>query len=465
MINIKNYGFPGFDNNKNYEGIPARITAVHRERYEIICEHGEGFAKLKTGVYYVQNESFPTVGDFVLLQYENAGDSLIIKTLERKSFFARRDPSPGKGEQAVAANFDTVFVITSLNNDFRIGRLERYLTLAWQSGATPVVILSKADLVEDCTAQLLAVDEIAAGVDIIAISSISGQGLDKLEPYLRPGKTTVLLGSSGVGKSSLLNALANEKLMEIKEIRENDSRGRHTTTHRQLFMLPSGAMIIDTPGMRELGMWNAEEGLSKSFSDVEEILARGCRFSDCRHQTEPGCAIKKAFETGELDSERWQAYLKLQREAQYSQNKETALLNKRRRGKEIAKFQKQLKTEDYRQKPCTESFSCKACGSMILPEGAGSSHRNHCPKCLCSIHSDKKPGDRAALCNGIMDAIGVWVRKNGEWAVIHRCRSCGSLSSNRIAADDNPALLMSIAVKPLALPPFPLNQLEENFND
>jgi len=343
MIDIENYGWEPSMLPEDAAGIPARVTAVHRERYELVCSHGTVFGKLKTAIYYGQGEEFPTVGDFVLIQYEASGDSLIIKTLPRKSFFSRRDPTPGRGEQAVASNFDTVFVMTSLNKDFNVGRLERYLTLAWQSGATPVVVLTKADLTDDYETQIQAVQEITVGVDVIAVSAVNGQGLDRLDPYIQPGKTVVFLGSSGVGKSSLLNALAGEKLMDVKAIREDDSRGRHTTTHRQLFMLPSCAMVIDTPGMRELGMWDVSVGLGEAFSDVEEILSHGCKFTDCHHQTEPGCAVKSAIKDGELSDDRWQNYLKLKHEAKYTDDKIGFMRERQQWHKSLAKWSKNMK--------------------------------------------------------------------------------------------------------------------------
>lgn len=199
----------------------------------------------------------------------------------------------------MAANFDTVFILQSLNHDFNERRLERYVTLAWQSGAVPAVVLTKADLTQDSAEARRRAERLAAGVGVFAVSAKTGEGLAALDGYLRPGKTVVFLGSSGVGKSSLLNALAGEELMETGGIREDDSRGRHTTTHRQLFRLDSGAMVIDTPGMRELGMWDVSEGLSEAFTDVQALLGR-CRFSDCRHQQEPGCAVREALETGVL---------------------------------------------------------------------------------------------------------------------------------------------------------------------
>ncbi|MCL2013934.1 MAG: ribosome small subunit-dependent GTPase A [Oscillospiraceae bacterium] len=343
MIDMKNYGWQPSMLQEDVDGIPARITAVHRERYELVCSHGTIFGKLKTAVYYGQGEDFPTVGDFVFVRYGASGDSLIIKTFPRKSFFSRREPGPIPRDQAVAANFDTVFLMTSLNRDFNVGRLERYLTLAWQSNATPVVILTKADLADEYEAQIQAVQEIAVGIDVIAVSAVTGQGLGIISNYLQPQKTVVFLGSSGVGKSSLLNALAGEKLMDIKAIRENDSRGRHTTTHRQLFMLPYGAMVIDTPGMRELGMWDVSSGLGEAFSDVKEVLSRGCKFTDCHHQTEPGCAVKSAIENGELSADRWQSYLKLKHEAKYTDDKIGFMRERQQWHKSLAKWSKQQK--------------------------------------------------------------------------------------------------------------------------
>ncbi|MCL1829896.1 MAG: ribosome small subunit-dependent GTPase A [Oscillospiraceae bacterium] len=317
MIDIQDYGFEPSMLPVGSDHLPARVTAVHRQRYEIVCKYGFIYARLKSANYYTQNELFPIVGDFVLIQYESSGDSLIVQTLPRKSIFSRRDPGPRPVEQPVAANFDIVFVMTSLNQDLNLNRLERYLTLTWQSGALPVIVLTKSDLVDDYSDQIARVRDVSIGIDVIAVSSVTGYGLDQLKAYLKPRVTTIFLGSSGVGKSSLLNALAGESLMKVNSIREQDSRGRHTTTHRELFMLQTGAMIIDTPGMRELGMWDIGDGLASSFGDVEEILQRHCRFADCKHRTEPGCAVKEALADGELAPERWNNYLKLKREAEY----------------------------------------------------------------------------------------------------------------------------------------------------
>ena len=313
-------------------GIPARIVAQHKERYELVCQYGHAFARLKTKEYYAGTELFPTVGDYVALQYIENGDSQILATLPRRSFFARKEPGPIPRDQAVAANFDWVFLLQSMNQNFNPARLERYLALAWQSGATPVILLTKADLAEDPADYLRRAARVAPGVELHAVSARRGLGLDGLSPYLQPGKTLVFLGSSGVGKSSLVNALAGEKIMTVSGIRETDGRGRHTTTHRQLIRLPGGALIIDTPGMRELGMAEATEGLSETFSDVEQYLGR-CRFRDCRHEKEPGCAVKAAIAAGDLDPARWERYRKLRTEAQ---SHEEALRRKKEWSKTVA---------------------------------------------------------------------------------------------------------------------------------
>ena len=334
----------GFDerNYEKYDGTPARVIAVHKERYKLVCEYGDCYGRLKTREYYMKMEDFPTAGDFVTINYNPSGDSMIVKTLPRRTFFMRKDPNPNKAEQAVAANFDYVFIMQSLNHDFNPKRLERYLTLAWQSGAQPVVILTKADLLENFSDKIATMKLYAMGVPVHAVSSQTGYGLSELDKYFSPRKTVVFLGSSGVGKSSLVNALAGEEIMATNGIREDDSRGRHTTTHRELIMLQNGAMIIDTPGMRSLGMWDVSGGIENAFTDVERFLGR-CKFNDCRHESEPGCAIKAAIESGELARERFESYQALIKEARYSNDKEAFLRNKREWHKSLSKGTKQFK--------------------------------------------------------------------------------------------------------------------------
>ena len=328
----------------------ARITAVYRDRYEFICESGSGYARLKAGAYYSGENSCPTVGDFVLLNLQEHGDSLILKTLPRKSVFTRLDPSSaGHAGQVAAANFDYVFILQSLNHDLNPRRLERYLTQAWETGASPVVLLTKADLTDNPAEMAARTEAAAPGVPVIPISAGTGWGLDALSPYLRPGKTAVFLGSSGVGKSTLVNALAGECLMPTGEIRDDDSRGRHTTTHRQLILLSEkslfpSAMIIDTPGMRQLGMWDSAEGLHTAFEDVERYFPY-CRFRDCGHESEPGCAVRAAVARGELSEERLKSHLKLKREARYIENRNAYLHEHSMQARKRMKERRQRKME------------------------------------------------------------------------------------------------------------------------
>lgn len=348
MNNIKDYGFKPDMIPENKSGTPARITAVHKGRFGIVSDFGEGYAKLKSKEYFYESEVFPTVGDFVLIDYVEDGDSRIVATLTRKTYFSRRDPDKGRGEQAVAANFDYVFIMQSINNDFNPKRLERYLTAARQSKAVPVIILTKADLAKDYLPYILEVSRVAEDTETHIVSAKTGFGLEKLSKYVQKGNTLVFLGSSGVGKSSLVNTLAGEEIMDINGIREDDSKGRHTTTHRQLIMLKNGAMIIDTPGMRELGMWDITEGLSESFADVEKHIQM-CRFRDCKHENEPGCAIRQAIEKGELDPGRFESYLKLKNEAKYSDDSQDYRKQKQQ-------WEKALRTGDKKKKKRKERF-------------------------------------------------------------------------------------------------------------
>ena len=329
MINLEQYGYMG-DVETTNGLIPGRVTELRRELYTLITAQGEVTAVLKGTLYHdaETREDFPCVGDFVLLDYNESGVSRIVKILPRYSKFSRADFSGHKAEyaktileQVVAVNFDYVFIMTSLNRDFRVNRILRYLAQAQGNGGQPVVILTKADLSEDFSQQVDAIKEAAPNIPVHAISSYTGFGIDALNTYLQPTKTVVFLGMSGVGKSSLLNALADQNLMDVKETRKEDtSKGGHTTTHRQLFMLPSGAMVIDTPGMRELGLLDADEGIGAGFTDVEELFSQ-CRFNNCRHQSEPGCAVLAALADGSLKQKHWDEYLKQMRENKFVEAK------------------------------------------------------------------------------------------------------------------------------------------------
>ena len=298
--------------------VPARVVAAYGDYYRVVCDEGECIARKKAGAYHNRPDAIPpTTGDFVALKWNPHGEGRIVATLPRKSRFERLDPSSKRRQaQTIAVNFDTLFFLMSLNQNFSVRRLERFLAAGAASGAPVVVVLTKSDLVdEQQLAEYLAQARAhSGGADVVTISSLTGAGLDQLQQYVQPRRTLAFIGSSGVGKSSLVNALAGEELMPTLEIREWDSKGRHTTTERELVRLSSGALVIDTPGMRELGLWDADAGLSDTFSDIENLIGQ-CRFSDCRHDTEPGCAVKAALAEGTLDAVRWDAYMRLKIES------------------------------------------------------------------------------------------------------------------------------------------------------
>lgn len=321
--------------------IIATVTAVQRERYELNIGTEILYGRLKPAVFYhgAEMQMFPTVGDRVSILRNDGGDSVILKVLQRKSVFMRQNATQGMPDQAVAANFDFVFVTMSLNKDFHPSKLERYLTASWQSGGTPVILLTKADLMEDREHILTQTGKLAPGVETYCISSYTGEGVEKLEKYLATGNTIVLLGSSGVGKSSFVNLISGTERMQTGEIREADSQGRHTTTFKQMFQIPEkiilpdgrvlngGGRMIDTPGMRNLFMGEEAGGIGITFEDIGK-LAMQCKFSDCRHESEPGCAVKKALKDGTLDQRHWKMYLNLQREEAYSKERKQILMRK-----------------------------------------------------------------------------------------------------------------------------------------
>lgn len=318
------------------ETITARVTEVQRERYTLKCSYGEVSAVLKGSFFNTQTD-YPVIGDYVELLYNASGDSVICSVRERKSTFLRANLSGHaagyvktvKG-QAIAANFDYVFIVTSLNQNFNINRIGRYISTTIQGNATPVVLLTKSDLCDNPEEYIKKVKELSPQTMVIAISAVTGTGLEELKPYLTAGTTIVLLGSSGVGKSTLVNTLAGNEIMKVSAIREEDGRGRHTTTHRELFTLPSGVTIIDTPGIRELGMFEAEEGLLETFRDITE-LEQQCKFRNCTHKNEPGCAINAALSNGQLSEKRWGLYLKLQEETAWGRRKAALPPAKKRR--------------------------------------------------------------------------------------------------------------------------------------
>lgn len=303
------------------EGLePARVVAVHRGVYVGLAASGEVNAR-PTGrfLHKATAGEMPAVGDWIAIEHDGQ-NARIHAVLERSTKFARKVAGDETEEQVLVANVDIVFLVSALNSDFNPRRIERYLVTAFSSGARPVIVLTKADLCDDAALRALEVETVAPGTDVVVTSSITGEGFSELTDYAQPGVTLALLGSSGVGKSTIVNALAGRDLQHVKGIR-NDGKGRHTTTHRELFVLPSGALIIDTPGMRELQLWDAETGLDPTFADIA-ALAAGCRFADCAHRTEPGCAVRQASADGTLDADRLAAYRKLERELAYLERKQ-----------------------------------------------------------------------------------------------------------------------------------------------
>lgn len=322
----------------------ARVVVQYKDMYKVITEDGEILAKVSGKLSYFSNSilDYPVVGDWVLLDRINNknGDAIIHNILSRKSYFSRKVAGTRYDKQIVASNIDFVFICMSLNNDFNINRLERYIAVAWDSMATPVTILTKSDLCEDINDKVKQIEDIAIGIDIIVTSSINEDGYDEVKKYIKTGVTIAFIVSSGVGKSTLINKIMDKEVLKTNSISEND-KGRHTTTHRELFVIESGGVIIDTPGMRELGLISAD--LDKSFSNIEE-LEKQCKFSDCTHKNEPKCAVREAIENGALDSERLERYRKLKKEEAYNLSKS------RQQEKQKLKNMHESKVEEKRKK-------------------------------------------------------------------------------------------------------------------
>jgi ribosome biogenesis GTPase / thiamine phosphate phosphatase len=323
----------------------ARVALQHKDAYVLYSEIGELTAEVSGKFRHqaTQAQDFPAVGDWVSVQIRPSEQSATIQqVLPRRSKFSRKVAGAKTEEQIVATNIDTVFLVSGLDHNFNPQRIERYLVLAWDSGANPVIILNKADLCADLKDKLAAVEAIAPLIPILPLSATQQQGLEDLYPYLQPGKTIALLGSSGVGKSTLTNQLLGQDIQAVQTVRSGDQQGRHTTTHRELLRLPTGALIIDTPGMREIQIWAGESSLTETFADVE-AWATQCRFRDCQHQQEPGCAVQAAIAQGMLARSRWLSYQKLQDELHYLTRKQDqrAQLEEKARWKKIHKTLRQ----------------------------------------------------------------------------------------------------------------------------
>ncbi len=335
--------------------IPARIISEHRYSYQVFSQYGELSAKISGKLRYQAGTSgqYPAVGDWVAIKL-NTDESrgVIHAVLPRKSKFSRLAVGGSTEEQVVAANVDTVFIVSGLDGgrNFNLRRIERYLTLAWESGATPIIILNKVDLCNNVEERIREAESVAMGVPVHAISATRHLGLEAVLTYLGRGNTCALLGPSGVGKSAIINALLGSERQEVREVRNSDRRGRHKTTRRELIKLPGAGLIIDTPGMREIQVLGNDDNLNDTFRDIRQI-AEKCRFKNCSHLTEPGCAIQAAIKRGELDDARFQNYQKLQREIEHlaARQDNKARLEEKTKWKRIAMWSKQIKKSKERK--------------------------------------------------------------------------------------------------------------------
>lgn len=308
----------------------ALVMGMKRGIYDLRCRFGETQGTLK-GSFSRKNKDLPVVGDWVLIDYQTGGISLIEALCERKSSFSRTDFSGHAAgyvktvkRQVLAANFDQVFILTSMNRDFNLNRIMRFICLTLQGGGKPVVILTKADLCDNPQTYIHRVEQLTDQAQVFTVSAKTGYGMEAVKSLLKRGETIALLGSSGVGKSTLVNAIAGKEMMKVSVIREKDARGRHTTTHRQMIELPTGVMLMDTPGIREIGMWDAKEGIETAFRDIIHLSAQ-CKFADCKHKKEIGCAVRQAIEEGTLTQERWEIYCQLRVEDEWGRLKSSAL--------------------------------------------------------------------------------------------------------------------------------------------
>ncbi|CAG0928994.1 ribosome biogenesis GTPase / thiamine phosphate phosphatase [Rhodocyclaceae bacterium] len=317
-------------------GTLARVTAELRGEYRLRTAGGEFPAQLAPRLRKGAADRLdrPMVGDWVVVEPVSGGAEVTIHDImPRKTLLARRGAGGGGEVQPIAANVDLVFIVMGLDGNYNPRRLERYLVAARESGAEPVVILSKADLCPDTAERVAEAEVLAHGARVVPVSSLAGEGVAVVREVLAPGVTACFVGSSGVGKSTLVNRLAGEEVMATGAVRERDAKGRHTTTHRQMILLPCGAIVIDTPGMREFGLWQAGEGLAASFPEIAE-LARRCRFHDCSHAHEPGCAVRDALAVGEIDQGRYASYLKLRKEDDEAAARDDVVARQERKGKE-----------------------------------------------------------------------------------------------------------------------------------
>jgi len=396
----------------------ATVSAVLRGHCRLLLDEEEILCPLPAGV-----QAAP--GDRVRLA-PGPGAPRVLEVLPRTSTLWRPSPSSPEKRKLLAANVDLgVVVVTSTQPPLRLGLVDRFLLRLQAGGIRPAICLNKIDLADPDEPESEVLEAYREqGIPVLACSASTGQGIPELRTLLE-GHTAVLLGHSGVGKTSLTAALGGPTRPTAR-LRKGDRRGRHCTTTSNLARLGPGTWLLDTPGLRELGTEDlSTTEIAEGFGDLLQH-AENCRFRDCTHLIEPDCDVRRAVREGALPRFRYQSYQRL---------------------------------VEGEQGESADSFRCARCGEVVPTSGGGTRHRNHCPRCLHSRHLDNRPGDREACCAGVMDPVAVWVRSDGEWALIHRCRECGALSSNRIASDDNEMLLLSLAVRPLSSPPFPLERL------
>lgn len=338
--------FEAFWRGEDWENeVPARVVAQQRKFWRVAGDFGECWAEASGKLRLAADEGadWPAAGDWVVVELHGADTTAVIQeVLPRRSKFFRKSPGKKMEEQVIAANVDTALLVSALDGDFNPRRVERYLAQCWESGARPVIVLNKADACREARGKAAEMERVAIGTAMCVVSARTGQGFYELEEFLKLGQTLVLLGSSGVGKSTIANRLLGQTVQEVQPVRESDSRGRHTTTSRELFVLPSGALLMDTPGLREMQLWGAEQGVAQTFADID-LLAAHCRFSDCCHEGEPGCSVLAALSAGTLDPARLENRRKLLREQEFLRRKvdPEARLEQREQWKKIHRAARQ----------------------------------------------------------------------------------------------------------------------------